>query len=221
MEHYAKHSSDDPQIRVLPDGFAEPGRRRIRRLDNSGWAYLGFGAVTLGLLIPLVVVLVISLFVNGLKNPLTSNEVLMCLGLFVLLLPYLIGPVWYGWFVVSRPEFDFSDPMELLRTEGFTGLTDRLTILRRSFLGTDSAIFLDNRNDLVHFFNCHVANGFIPRVMRVYTCKTDSLRYHEATYSTEDGSITKGTLTSSDGSTTLPIIEPGVIEFLELVRKPT
>ena len=110
MEHYAKHSSDDPQIRVLPDGFAEPGRRRIRRLDNSGWAYFGFGAVTLGLLIPLVVVLVISLFVNGLKNPLTSNEVLMCLGLFVLLLPYLIGPVWYGWFVVSRPEFDFSDP---------------------------------------------------------------------------------------------------------------
>lgn len=221
MEHSAKHSSDDPQIRVLPEGFAEPGRRRIRRLDNSGWAYFGFGAVTLGLLIPLVVVLVIGLFVKGLKNPLTSNEVLMCLGLFVLLLPYLIGPIWYGWFVVSRPEFDFSDPRELLRTEGFTGLTDRLTILRRSFLGTDSAIFLDHRNDLVHFFNCHVANGFIPRVMRVYTCKTDSLRYYETTYSTEDGSITKGTLRSSDGSTTLPIIEPGVIEFLELVRKPT
>jgi hypothetical protein len=96
-----------------------------------------------------------------------------------------------------------------------------LTILRRSFLGTDSAIFLDHRNNLIHFFNCHVAKGFIPRVMRVYTCKTDSLRYHEATYSTEDGSITKGTLTSSEGSTTLAIIELGVIEFLELVRKPT
>lgn len=221
MEHSAKHSLRDPQIRVLPEGFAESGRRRIRRLDNSGWALLGFGAVTLGLSIPFAVILVSGFFVTAYKNQLTLNEVLMYLGFFVLTLPFLVGPIWYGWFVVSRPKFDFSDPVELLRSEGFTGVTDRLTILRRSFLGTDSAIFLDHRNNLIHFFNCHVAKGFIPRVMRVYTCKTDSLRYHEATYSTEDGSITKGTLTSSEGSTTLAIIEPGVIEFLELVRKPT
>jgi len=96
-----------------------------------------------------------------------------------------------------------------------------LTILRYNFFGTDSAIFLDHRNNFIHFFNCHVAKGFIPKVMRVYTCNTDSLRYHERTYRDEDGSVTKGTLTSSDGSTTLVLTIPGVTEFLELVKNPT
>jgi len=71
MEHSAKHSLRDPQIRVLPEGFAESGRRRIRRLDDSGRVLLGFGAVTLGLLIPLAVILVSGFFVTASQNQLT------------------------------------------------------------------------------------------------------------------------------------------------------
>jgi hypothetical protein len=220
MEHSAEQSLHRPLIKVLPEGFAESGRRKNGPLGFHGWGYVVFGIETLVLFL-LVILLLVAVFVAALKNELTLNEWLMYLGFFVLLLPFVIGPTWYGWFVISRPKFDFSDPLELLRTEGIRGYPDRLTILRYNFLGTDSAIFLDHRNNLTHFFNCHVAKGFIPKVMRVYTCKTDSLRYHETTYSTEDGSITKGTLTSSDGSTSLVLTFPGVIEFLDLVKNPT
>jgi hypothetical protein len=57
--------------------------------------------------------------------------------------------------------------------------------------------------------------------MRVYTCQIDSLGYHEKTVDTEYETIIHGILTSSDGSTTLGLNEPGVLEFLELVNVPS
>jgi hypothetical protein len=221
MEHSAEQSLHSPLIKVLPEGFAEPGSRRIRLLGFEGWGLSVIGLISLILFLACTVILVISFLGQVQKNGLSLNDWLMCLGIFVLSLPFGIGPIWYFWFVISRPKFDFSDPLELLRTEGLRGYPDRLTILRYNFFGTDSAIFLDHRNNFIHFFNCHVAKGFIPKVMRVYTCNTDSLRYHERTYRDEDGSVTKGTLTSSDGSTTLVLTIPGVTEFLELVKNPT
>jgi hypothetical protein len=42
----------------------------------------------------------------------------------------------------------------------------------------------------------------------------------ETTHSNKDGSITKGTLTSSTGSTSLVLANPGAVKFLELVKSP-
>jgi hypothetical protein len=221
MEHLSTPSSNRPSIEVLPKGFTDRGRRSITLVDGGGWTSVVFGIATLVLLLPLAFAALVGFLGNALKNQVTLNEWLMFFGFIVISLPFFIGPIWYFWFVLSRRYLDYSDPIELLWSEGIRNRPDRLTVLRRSFLGTDSAIILDHRNSLIHFFNCHVAKGFIPRVMRVYTCQIDSLGYHEKTVYTEEKSIIQGILTSSDGSTTLGLNEPGVLEFLELVNVPS
>lgn len=218
MEHLSTPSSNRPTIEVLPNGFTDSGRRNMTMVDGNGWVLAAFGIAILVPFLLFVVAMAVHFLRTLLSNQVTLNEWLMYLGFIVISLPFVIGPIWYLRFLVSRPDFDYSDPMELLRSEGIRNRPDRLTVLRRSFLGTDSAIILDHRNSLIHFFNCHVAKGFIPRVMRVYTCQIDSLQYHEKTVYTEDGSFIQGVLTSSDGSTTLIQNEPGVLEFLELVK---
>ncbi len=190
-------------------------------VDGNVWVIVAFGIAIMVPFLFFVVAMAVHFLRTLLSNQVTLNEWLMYLGFIVISLPFVIGPIWYLRFLVSRPDFDYSDPMELLRSEGIRNRPDRLTVLRRSFLGTDSAIVLDHRNSLIHFFNCHVAKGFIPRVMRVYTCQIDSLQYHEKTVYTEDGSFIQGVFTSSDGSTTLIQNEPGVLEFLELVKVPS
>ena len=221
MEHLSTPSSNRPSIEVLPKGFTDRGRRSITLVDGGGWTLVVFGIATLVLFLPLAVAGLVGFSGIVLKNQVTLDELLMFLGFIVISLPFVIGPIWYFWFVLSRPYLDYSDPIELLQSEGIRNRPDRLTVLRRSFLGTDSAIIFDHQNILIHFFNCHVAKGFIPRVMRVYTCQIDSLGYREETVDTEEQSIIQGILTSSDGSTTLGLHEPGVPEFLELVNIPS
>ena len=221
MEHLSTPSSNRPTIEVLPKGFTDRGRRSIAMINGGGWILVVFGISILVLALLAAFGALVGFLGIASKNQVTLNEWLMFLGFIVLSLPFVIGPIWYFRFVLSRPDLDYSDPIELLRSEGIRNRPDRLTVLRHSFLGTDSAIILDHRNSLIHFFNCHVAKGFIPRDMRVYTCQIDSLGYHEKTVDTEYETIIHGILTSSDGSTTLGLNEPGVLEFLELVNVPS
>jgi len=128
------------------------------------------------------------------------------------------GMLWYGYFLVTRSRFSFADHRELMNRESTPLCGDRATILMRSFLGTDAALILDPQNGLVHFINCHVMKGFIPRVKPIYTCRIDSVKIGEKIVSTKQGKITQKILASPEGTNSLGIHEPGVVAFLGLLQ---
>jgi hypothetical protein len=87
----------------------------------------------------------------------------------------------------------------------------------RSWFGADAALILDHENRVIHFFNCHVLNGFIPRNQLIYSCKVNELERSEKTYSNKRRKITETLLKSPGGATRLNMHEAGVIEFLDLL----
>jgi hypothetical protein len=182
MEHSAERSSHSLVIKVLPEGFTEPGQCTGSTPKSQA---RGAGKVVLFVqaFSCIMALLLLGVFLSiALRNGASTELRLTALAVSFLSLPFVIGPIWYAAFVISRPVFDFSDPIRLLKTEGVLCISDLLTILRYRLLGTESAIILDHQNESLHFFNCHVAKGFIPKVLRVYSCKTDSLQFHEITY---------------------------------------
>jgi len=132
---------------------------------------------------------------------------------------FVAAPIWFGWFLISRSRFTFIDPRELLNMKAVPRCPGRITIMPRSFYGADAALILDHENHRIHFVNCHVLKGFIPKVKTVYSCNIKELKKSEKTYSSKRGKITQAILTSPDGATTLELQQPGVVEFLSLLER--
>ncbi|MFM8573879.1 MAG: hypothetical protein ACKOAU_19945 [Pirellula sp.] len=145
---------------------------------------------------------------------------LMLLGLATIPIPFSGAAIWYGWFLISRAQFNFRDPLEVLSTQWIPQCGDRITIVPRAFLGTDAAIVLDHQSRKIHFLNCHVTRGFIPQVMRAYSCEIPELRIEEKTYSSKQGQVTYAIVSSSAGATRLGMHEPGVAELVHILRNP-
>lgn len=133
--------------------------------------------------------------------------------------PFVGGALWYGWFLFQQSHFTFTDPQELLKLESMPPCGDQVTIMPRTFMGTESAIVIDHQHRLVHFLNCHVAKGFLPKVKPIHSCNIDRLEFDEKTYSTKSGKKTQAILKTPEGSTSLGMDEPGVAELLGLLRK--
>jgi hypothetical protein len=73
----------------------------------------------------------------------------------------------------------------------------------------------------VHFFNCHSIRGFVSRSLDLYSCAIDSIKIVEHVMSTKNGKVPQAHLISKDGRTTLGLNNPGVTEFLALLRAPS
>lgn len=132
---------------------------------------------------------------------------------------FVVAPIWFGWFLIGRSRFTFNDPRELLNMEAIPRCPGRITIMPRSFYGADAAMILDHENHMIHFINCHVLKGFIPKVKTVYSCKIMELQKSEKTYSSKRGKITQAILSSPAGATSLELHQPGVVEFLDLLER--
>jgi len=126
-------------------------------------------------------------------------------------------PIWFGWSLIRSSRLAFTDPRELLDLEWMPRCPGRTSIMPRSWFGADAAIILDHENRVIHFFNCHVLNGFIPRNQLIYSCKINQIERIEKTYSSKGGRITQVTLKSPAGATRLDLKEAGVEELIDLL----
>ncbi len=126
-------------------------------------------------------------------------------------------PIWFGWTLIRSSRLAFKDPRKLLDLEWMPRCPGRTSIMPRSWFGTDAAIILDHENQVVHFFNCHVSNGFIPRNQLIYSCKVNEVERSEKTYSGKGGRVTQTILKSPDGATRLESREAGIKELLDLL----
>jgi hypothetical protein len=136
---------------------------------------------------------------------------------FFFLLAIASMPIWFGWTLIRSSRLAFRDPRELLDLEWMPRCPGRTSIMPRSWFGADAALILDHENRVIHFFNCHVLNGFIPRNQLIYSCKVNELERSEKTYSNKGRKITETLLKSPGGATRLNMHEAGVKEFLDLL----
>lgn len=127
-------------------------------------------------------------------------------------------PIWFGWSLIRSSRLAFTDPRELLDLEWMPRCPGRTSIMPRSWFGADAAIILDHENRVIHFFNCHVLDGFIPRNQLIYSCKIKDIERSEKTYSGRGGRITQTTLKSPAGATRLDLKEAGVEELIDLLK---
>jgi hypothetical protein len=150
-----------------------------------------------------------------------AEGIVVLLGMLALLPPFRVGFIWWGYFLISSSRFTFSDPLELLQNEWLSGCGNRLTIIPRNYLGTDAAIMVDHQHEMIHFINCHVTGGFIPRPMQHYSCKLDRMRID----ANEDRPLARGkslvVLSSPVGTTKLDRMEDGVKELIAMLRNPS
>ena len=181
---------------------------------------------TYGMILILFGLCIVAPFIYGLfqiPNNLDrlGEGIMVLLGMLTLLSPFYVGCIWWGYFLISRSRFTFSDPLELLQTEWLSSCGNRLTIVPRNFLGTDAAIMVDHQHEMIHFINCHVTGGFIPRPMQHYSCKLDLMRID----ANEDRPLARGQslviLSSPVGTTKLNMIEDGVKELIAMLRNPS
>ena len=126
-------------------------------------------------------------------------------------------PIWFGWSLIRSSRLAFTDPRELLDMEWMPRCPGRTSIMPRSWFGADAAIILDHENRVIHFVNCHVLNGFIPRNQLIYSCKINDIERSEKTYSGKGGRITETILKSPAGATRLNSKEAGVKELIDLL----
>ena len=126
-------------------------------------------------------------------------------------------PIWLGWSLIRSSRLAFTDPRELLDLEWMPRCPGRTSIMPRSWFGADAAIILDHESRVIHFFNCHVLNGFIPRNQLIYSCKINDIERSEKTYSGKGGRITETILKSPAGATRLNSKEAGVKELIDLL----
>lgn len=147
-----------------------------------------------------------------------GEGILALLVMLIFVSPFVGGALWLGWFLFSISHFTFTDPRELLRDQVIPPCGDQVTIMPRKYLGADAALILDHQNGLIHFLNCHVAKGFIPRTMRIYTCKIDDLHIDGKNRTIKPGQITHAILSTPAGATRLEMQEPGAIEILGILR---
>ena len=126
-------------------------------------------------------------------------------------------PIWFGWSLIRSSRLAFTDPRELLDLEWMPRCPGRTSIMPRSWFGADAAIILDHESLVIHFFNCHVLNGFIPRNQLIYSCKINQIGRSEKTYSGKGGRITETILKSPAGATRLNSKEAGVKELIDLL----
>ena len=127
-------------------------------------------------------------------------------------------PIWFGWSLIRSSRLAFTDPRELLDLEWMPRCPGRTSIMPRSWFGADAAIILDHESRVIHFFNCHVLNGFIPRNQLIYSCKINDIERSEKTYSGKGGRITETILKSPAGATRLNSKEAGVKELIDLLN---
>ena len=165
-------------------------------------------------------------FLTRFINSQSTRLRLQCYGgLLMLIGSALIGfmlafasmPIWFGWTLIRSSRLAFTDPRELLDLEWMPRCPGRTSIMPRSWFGADAALILDHENRVIHFFNCHVLNGFIPRNQLIYSCKVNELERSEKTYSNKGRKITETLLKSPGGATRLNMHEAGVKEFLDLL----
>ena len=149
-----------------------------------------------------------------------AQAIMVLLGMLTLLSPFYVGCIWWGYFLISRSRFTFSDPLELLQTEVLSGSGDRLTIVPRNFLGTDAAIMIDHQHETIHFINCHVTSGFIPRPMQHYSCKLEQVRIETIEDWPRAGGKSLVVLSSPVGTTKLDRMEDGVKELIAILQDP-
>ncbi len=135
--------------------------------------------------------------------------------------PFAIAFIWFGWSLLKRSRRSFEDPREMLNLASMPPLGNRITIFCQRWLGRDDVIILDHQKREVHFFNCHSIRGFVSRSLDLYSCAIDSIKIVEHVMSTKNGKVPQAHLISKDGRTTLGLNNPGVTEFLALLRAPS
>ena len=159
---------------------------------------------------------VYGIFLSSSEGPQPSDLPIVII-FFLFLLAIASLPFWFGWTLIRSSRWAFTDPRELLDFEWMPRCPGRTSIMPRSWFGADAALILDHENRVIHFFNCHVLNGFIPRNQLIYSCKINQIERIEKTYSSKGGRITQVTLKSPAGATRLDLKEAGVEELIDLL----
>lgn len=185
-----------------------------RRLQCWGGVLILIGFMFLGLLGQFSILAVSD------RKSLLNDGLYLCLAILgIACFVCLTGAAfWYGRLLLQQSRVTFSDPRELFKLDLMPPCGDRITIMPRSFWGSDSALVIDHQHGLIHFVNCHVSSGFLPRVQPIYSCKISRLEFGEKTYASKGQKTTLAIVKTHDGSTNLPLEEPGVAEFLDLLR---